>query len=201
MARPELPRRGTDGEGRPRNVSWLIRAIDRHNKAVNVSRDHSEALNVCTRSSIRGDVSALEEGKRGVLGWSKRGCEIRVGVLLTSFAIPRAAISWDRQDSATGPASSKIVLRPSTRSSSASLHPSEMAEASSRVELSLSGRGVTIGSGALAYLHDAACKGCERDGGTREKTEGGGGETKRTDAKRYTASRYLLVGREKAHDP
>jgi hypothetical protein len=79
-----------------------------------------------------------------------------------------------------------------------------MAEASSRVELSLSGRGVTIGSGALAYLHDAACKGCERDGGTGEKTEKGEEEERQSERTRNsirTASRYLFVGREKAHDP
>lgn len=50
-------------------------------------------------------------------------------------------------------------------------NPSEMEEGSLSVELSLSGRGVTIGSDALAYLHDAACKGCEREaGGTGRKT-------------------------------
>lgn len=39
-----------------------------------------------------------------------------------------------------------------------------------RVELSLSGHGVTIGTGALAYLYDAACWGCERGAGKRDDT-------------------------------
>lgn len=46
-------------------------------------------------------------------------------------------------------------------------------EEASRVELSLNGRVVTIGTSAtLAYLHDAACKGCERGGASEEERKG-----------------------------
>lgn len=65
-------------------------------------------------------------------------------------------------------------------------------EEASRVELSLNGRVVTIGTSAtLAYLHDAACKGCER--GVRAKKRGR--KTKQMDTEPYMRD---LMGREKA---
>lgn len=88
-------------------------------------------------------------------------------------------------------------IRYSTKgdTSIASLPSTSLArEKLSRVELSLSGRVVTIGTLAtLAYLHDAACKGCERGVRAKEERER---ETKQMDTERYM--RDLLMGREKA---
>lgn len=75
---------------------------------------------------------------------------------------------------------------------------------SSRVELSLSDRGVTIGTGALAYLSTMQRVGVrteqrkERRGG--EKERGGERKTKRERTRNGNSGKSdLLVGREKAH--
>lgn len=76
----------------------------------------------------------------------------------------------------------------------------------SRVELSLSGHGVTIGTVALAYLYDAACRGCER-GGRGEATRQGRGGSAGEDGERQSEcgcngiyGGYPRGRREEAHE-